>query len=361
MSLLVTCSCGQSFRAQPELAGKQVPCPVCGTALRIPAPRPRVSSGAKTPSPTVTCQCGRSFRAKPELAGKQVACPACGVPLRIPMPGAAMASAVADDPLGLGDIDLANLGPPLPGPATSSLLSSPARAPVRRRTKQDWRAIRVALMVGGGIAGALVGVIALLLIAPLVMQLFNLRYGSPEAVFAAATQAAEREDWRSFCGCLTPPSRDALASSMIHNVSHIATARSFASASGIGAGQAVDAKIQPILDVLQRHRLDDETVKRMASELPWMPTTSDVAKMDQALAPIRDRNGFIADMIAALRQVDNRPGPTPFAAQSELTEVKIDGDRATGMVVSTDSGLGGKQSIAFQRSGGGWKIHAFNR
>jgi hypothetical protein len=193
------------------------------------------------------------------------------------------------------------------------------------------------------------------------MQLFAGGYGSPEAAFAAATQAAQREDWRTFSACLTPPSRDALASSMIHNVSHIATARSFASASGIGAGQAVDAKVQPILDVLERHSLDDETVKRMASELPWMPTASDVAKMDQALAPIRDRNGFIADMIAALRQIDNRPEVTPLAAQSELTDVKIDGDRATGMVVSSDGGPGGKQPITFQRSGGGWKIHAFNR
>jgi hypothetical protein len=216
-------------------------------------------------------------------------------------------------------------------------------------------------MVGGGILGALVGLVVLLMLAPLAIQLFSGGYGSPEAVFAAATQAAEREDWRTFSACLSPPSRDALASTMIHNVHRITMARSFASASGTGAAQAIDAKLQPILDVLQRHSLDDETIRRMASELPLMPSSSDAAKMDQALTPIWDRNGFIADMIAALRQIDNRPGVTPFTAQSELTDVKIDGDRATGMVVSSDGGPGGKQSIAFQRSGGGWKIHAFDR
>lgn len=277
------------------------------------------------------------------------------------MPAAAMEPVVEDDPLGLGDIDLANLGPPLPGPASSTLLSSPARAPVRRRTKRDFRAFRLPLIVGGGIAGVLAGVIALWMIVPWVLPLFLGGYRSPEAVFTAARQAAEREDWRGFCGCLTPPSRDLLVGSMVHNVSQIAAARSFASASGLGAGQAVDAKVQPILDVLQRHRLDDETVQRMAKELPWMPNASDAERVDQTLAPIRDRNGFVADMIAAMRQIDNSPGVKPFAAQSELTEVKIDGERATGMVVSTADGRESKESIAFQRSGGGWKIHAFNR
>jgi hypothetical protein len=356
MSLLVTCSCGQSFRAKPELAGKQVPCPMCGTTLRIPAPRP---SGPKRPSITVTCQCGRSFGAKPELAGQRVACPACGGPLQIPR--AAQAPAVADDPFDLGGIDLANLGPPAPGSAASSLLSTPAKAPARRRSKQDLRAIRKVLIVGGAIAGGLVGLLVLALVVPFVIQQFMGGYRTPEAAFAAATQAAEREDWRGFCGCLTPRSRDALACTMIHAVSHIANARSFAAASGIGAGQPGDAKIQPVLDVLQQHGLDDETIKRMASELPFLPTASDTAKIDQALAPIRDRNGFVGDMMTALRQLENRPGATPFATQAELTDIKIDGDRATAMVVSTDSGSGRRQSISFQRSGGGWRIDAFDR
>jgi hypothetical protein len=277
------------------------------------------------------------------------------------MPAAAMEPAVEDDPLGLGDIDLANLGPPLPGPASSTLLSSPARAPVRRRTKRDFPSIRLVLMVGGGIAGVLVGGIALWLIVPWVLPLLSFGHRSPEAVFTAARQAVEREDWRGFCGCLTPPSRDLLVGSMVHNVSQIVAARSFAAASGLGAGQTVDAKVQPILDVLQRHRLDDETVQRMAKELPWMPSASDAERVDQTLAPIRDRNGFVADMIEALKQINNRPAVTPIATQSELTEVKIDGERATGMVVSTADGRESKESMAFQRSGGGWKIHAFNR
>ncbi len=361
MSLLVTCSCGQSFRAKPELAGQRVPCPVCGNALQIPAPRPRVPSGSKPPSLTVTCQCGRSFRAKPELAGKRIACPACGVPLRIPTPAAAVAPVIEDDPLGLGDIDLANLGTPLPGPTSSTVLSAPARAPVRRRTKRNFPSIRLVLMVGGGIAGVLVALIALWMIVPLVLPLLSGGYRSPEAVFAAARQASEREDWRSFCGCLTPPSRDLLAGGMVQNMAQIIAARKFASTGGTGAEQAVDAKFQPILDVLQRHRLDDETVQRMAKELPSMPSAADAERVDRVLAPIRDRNGFIADMIAALRQIADGPGGGPFAAQSELTEVKIDGDRATGVVLSTARGFEEKQSIAFERTLGGWKIDAFHR
>lgn len=50
----------------------------------------------------VTCQCGKSFNAKPELAGRRVKCPACGSPLQIP---ALSVPSRDDDPLGLGGFD----------------------------------------------------------------------------------------------------------------------------------------------------------------------------------------------------------------------------------------------------------------
>ncbi len=49
MALIVTCVCGQWFQARPELAGRQMPCPMCGQTLAIPQqPQTAPQSGFST-------------------------------------------------------------------------------------------------------------------------------------------------------------------------------------------------------------------------------------------------------------------------------------------------------------------------
>jgi len=84
---VVTCRCGRRFEAAAELAGKQVACPACGGAIRVP--------GAAAAGPVVTCPCGQSFRAQAALAGSTIPCPSCGNPLRIGASPAARAAAAA--------------------------------------------------------------------------------------------------------------------------------------------------------------------------------------------------------------------------------------------------------------------------
>lgn len=90
MPFPVTCSCGQRFLAQDWLAGKQADCPSCGTQLLIQRPQQPVRrAAAPAPSPTsggiaVTCVCGRSYQAGPQLAGRTVRCTACGHVLQVP-------------------------------------------------------------------------------------------------------------------------------------------------------------------------------------------------------------------------------------------------------------------------------------
>jgi hypothetical protein len=75
---IVTCGCGQRFRAKPHLFGRQVACPACSQAISIPDPRPE--NGC-----VVSCKCGGRFRAKKELCGTQVACPNCSIMLHVPL------------------------------------------------------------------------------------------------------------------------------------------------------------------------------------------------------------------------------------------------------------------------------------
>lgn len=85
MPILVACRCGGRFQAQPELAGRQVPCPACGTMLFVPlgAEAPDKMAAEKRPI-LVACRCGQRFQARADLAGRQLMCPSCGGPLRVP-------------------------------------------------------------------------------------------------------------------------------------------------------------------------------------------------------------------------------------------------------------------------------------
>jgi|GEM_PF-5820474 len=56
--------------APPHLAGKRVSCPNCGSPITVPAPAP----APLEESILVTCLCGQQFRAQPHLAGKTVRC-----------------------------------------------------------------------------------------------------------------------------------------------------------------------------------------------------------------------------------------------------------------------------------------------
>ncbi|MBC7854391.1 MAG: hypothetical protein IAF94_13240 [Pirellulaceae bacterium] len=100
MSIKVSCQCGKRFTAPPQLAGKSVNCPTCGSPIVIAAPAARpapISPTSPRVSPAesadggivVACRCGQRFRAPGQLAGQQVPCPVCQQPILVP-PGAAV-------------------------------------------------------------------------------------------------------------------------------------------------------------------------------------------------------------------------------------------------------------------------------
>lgn len=93
MSQIVTCICGQRFRAAAHLAGTRVACPACGSQIGIPKAEPVI----------VTCACGQRFRAQPHLIGNTVRCPACSGPLRVAETNSVTGfpTRIAD-PMGLG-------------------------------------------------------------------------------------------------------------------------------------------------------------------------------------------------------------------------------------------------------------------
>jgi WD40 repeat protein len=107
----------------------------------------------------VKCQCGKTLQAKDELAGKRVKCPACGGILVVPLPGT---PAKADDPLGLGGLDLSD--PALGGrtlPPAAPLRPMPSAARAGSGPSSGNVVLWVLLGVGGAICLLIVGVAVL--------------------------------------------------------------------------------------------------------------------------------------------------------------------------------------------------------
>ena len=138
----------------------------------------------------VTCRCGQSFRAIDELAGKQVNCPSCAQPLTIP-PLRPASSAIADDPLDLGDVSgfeqSAALAPdPLGGAGVGpSQATNPAfsgRLPQQAEGMD--RSVVLALWIGGG-------VVVLLMLA---MVLTSLLGGSGDTPAGQSVAEAEPDE-----------------------------------------------------------------------------------------------------------------------------------------------------------------------
>lgn len=103
MSISFRCDkCGANYEVKAEHAGKRTKCAKCGQSIVVPKSdgvRPESASSSQTASPVepsrslrVTCTCGKSYSAKPQLAGKRVKCAACGSDLAIP------GAAASDEP-----------------------------------------------------------------------------------------------------------------------------------------------------------------------------------------------------------------------------------------------------------------------
>ena len=308
-------------------------------------------------SSIVTCTCGKSFRAKPELAGKRVKCPACGSVLQIPpstptpqaAPSLTPLPAEPDDPLGLGGFNEQSLGTPLPQAPGSQLSRAPARA---RKKKQDWGPI---LRIGGIAAGALAGV-ALLIAIGVFAWSFLFAHRSPEAVFQTAKTATDNQDWEKFCDCLTPESQDNLAGMLVSGALMVKSMSGMAAMAGPEKAREVEEKMKPIMAVLEKHGLDEETLNESQAETRRAVGGNRQEAIQKLVSPIKDRGKFVGDMIDAMKEIGQREDATPFQSDARLEDLKIDGDSATGKIVQTKKGTERKDAIRFQKISGSWKI-----
>jgi hypothetical protein len=181
-------------------------------------------------------------------------------------------------------------------------------------------------------------------------------YKTPADVFHAFTTAAEKDDWKTTCECMTDDTRDQLAAGLVMIAGF---------AEGFAKTEEEKAKLKPLLDVLAKHLpapVQNPEKPKPSNKLDKTGAEDFEKSMMKGVEGIKDRNAFIADMMTALKHVPDggmanisKSQLFPFR-DVKLEELKIQGDTATGFVVAKRDGKEVRQPIGFKKVGDGWKI-----
>jgi hypothetical protein len=171
-------------------------------------------------------------------------------------------------------------------------------------------------------------------------------YKTPQAVFEAAKTAAKKKDMRTFVGCLTPDSQKLFTGQLV--LAGVLT-KAFA---GLDPSGKLKEVVKPIDDLMAKHGLTEEALKKFKPS----KDPKETGKAMRAMADlIKDRTGFCVEIAALFEKSMPKKGKAAFENE-ELKDVKIDGDKAKGVLVSKDGEKERKVPIDFAKIGGGWKL-----
>jgi hypothetical protein len=184
-------------------------------------------------------------------------------------------------------------------------------------------------------------------------------YKTPKEVFDAFIEAMNKRDARTFVGCLAPEP----LTQMVGFYAVQGLQKRDLATSGTKDGDK-DNKLakrwKPTFDVLDKHGL---TVK--ATKDVKVSTTEEREKARKTILPlIKDKSAFLVDYQEALDK--DRPKVKEEDFKAKLAELKIDGDKATAVLVvllnvkdKKDKTKESEQKdpVEFVKVGGGWKIN----
>lgn len=177
---------------------------------------------------------------------------------------------------------------------------------------------------------------------------------SPRGVFLRARAAAAKQDWDQFCSCLTPSAQDTLAASlavagnMLRNMAAMADR-----AQDDAIAKRLHEQADPVIAVLKKYKIRENLIAGVDPQL-LQQEEPPRELVDQIVSGIENRNGFVAEMLAAM--VAAQGGRPAVALGGELEDVSIDGDQAEGFLVGTKNGKPSRDPIPFRKINGQWKL-----
>ncbi|MBX3433815.1 MAG: hypothetical protein KF847_10880 [Pirellulales bacterium] len=185
-------------------------------------------------------------------------------------------------------------------------------------------------------------------------------YATPDACFDGIRDSLAKKDYKGALNSVTDESQNIVAAGMVMAGTMIQAFSGMAAAMG-GDEEAAKAKeaVAAIAKVMDKHGINEDKLKSLGEETNPMMGMGDEAAMAKIAGLLSDKSGFILDMAQALSSMGDGPGPSPqemidALASAKLTDLKIDGDKATATIVAADKP---PAPIAFRKSADGWKLH----
>ncbi len=164
-------------------------------------------------------------------------------------------------------------------------------------------------------------------------------HSSPQAVFDAMKKFGKAKDYDGILKCYTPDSQDLMVGGM-------AIAASMAKQMG-----AMFGKADPEMDALaKKHGLATVDMKDMQGGDPS-------AMMKKLAASIKDKGGFMKEFVELMEKKDkSKSASFSKSFEGKLSDVKIDGDKATGKIAVTIDGKETKNEVQFRKIKGSWLL-----
>jgi len=174
-------------------------------------------------------------------------------------------------------------------------------------------------------------------------------YKTPQEVFDASVEAEAKDDFKTMVAVLAPVAQKEMAAQF---AAEFAAERAELKEKKDKESAEMAKFFGPIFSVLDKHGLTEKATPKEVKKTK--DAKEYVAAKKAALGVIKDPTAFLVEMAAALHKISPNE-----KTKDKLTEVKIDGDKASGVVVTTyedKKKKDKKDPVRFVRIDGSWRI-----
>jgi hypothetical protein len=188
-------------------------------------------------------------------------------------------------------------------------------------------------------------------------------YKTPQDCFDDTAKAFETQDMRLMMNCLTPTAQVRFV---------VLFAEGALSLRPLAKDEGIAKTYKPVFDALDRHGLTEKATK----DLEYEGRSLTKKGQEQLKKLVKDPTAFVLDLTAAFEKINPKPkdkdkdkGKGKDDPRPKLTDVKIDGDKATATVIDfvrsrpkdkdKEEVTERKNPVTFEKINGGWRVDPF--
>ncbi len=170
---------------------------------------------------------------------------------------------------------------------------------------------------------------------------------TPQDTFEAMKGAAAKQDWTGMVSCMTPETQEMMLGGMAMMVQFM----------GMVPGGA--DKLKGANEILTKHGVKLDATPQLPGLTGGDPTKANPQDaMKKLTADVKDKAACLGELMAWLQKNGDENTKKSLnsdeIATSTLTDVKIDGDKATGKLTSKKDGKDQTQDVQFKKIDGKW-------